>query len=56
MDGVVVKCVSAPYGVQPIKGSAGMPTQIPGAMASVSNLANATGGIRQGALTESDNG
>ena len=37
MDGVVVKCVRGRPSVT--KGSAGLMTQVPGAMASVSNLA-----------------
>lgn len=52
MDGVVVKCVSGH--VKPTKGSAGLKTQVPGAMASVSNLASATGGIRPGGLAQTD--
>lgn len=52
MDGVVVKCVSTRPSVT--KGSAGLMTQVPGAMASVSNLASATGGIGPGNLAESD--
>lgn len=43
MDGVKVKVVSSH--VTPSKGSAGLRTQVPGAMASVSNLASATGGF-----------
>lgn len=41
----VVKIVSNPN-IEPNKGSAGYKTQIYGAAATVSNLANATGGIK----------
>ncbi len=47
MDGVVVKCVNHPK-TNLSCGSAGLQTQVPGAMASVSNLARATGGIKPG--------
>ena len=53
MDGVVVKIVNS-RSLEPSKGSAGQRTQIPGAMASVSNLASATGGIGPDNLAESD--
>ncbi len=41
----VVKIVRSPR-IDPSKGSAGYETQVSGATATVSNLANATGGIR----------
>ena len=53
MEGVVVKVVSGH--LTPTTGSAGLRTQLPGAMASVSNLASATGGIKPGNLAQSDN-
>lgn len=53
MDGVKVKVVSSH--ITPSKGSAGLRTQVPGAMASVSNLASATGGIGPGNLVQRDN-
>lgn len=44
------------YGeIAPSQGSAGIRTQLPGCMASVSNLANSSGGIRKGGLVETDN-
>lgn len=52
MDGVVVKCAVRPQGLTPSKGSAGLSTQVPGAMATVSNLAEATGGIEPGNLAQ----
>lgn len=52
MDGVVVKCVSSR--VKPTKGSAGLTTQVPGASATVCNLASATGGVSSGKLVQSD--
>lgn len=52
MDGVVVKCVSGHIG--PTKGSAGLQTQVPGGITSVSNLASATGGIAPGNVAQSD--
>lgn len=52
MDGVVVKVVSAKMKVS--TGSAGLNSQVPGAMASVSHLAYATGGIKPGHFAERD--
>lgn len=40
---------------QPTVGTAGLSTQIPGGITSVSAVANATGGIRPGGLIERDN-
>lgn len=54
MDGVVVKCVPSGHGLHVSKGSAGLATQVPGAMASVSNLAGASGGINPGNLAQRD--
>ena len=54
MDGEVVKFPSDGKRLRPVKGSAGLRTQIPGAMASVSNLAGATGGIAPGNLIQTD--
>ena len=54
MDGVVVKCPPSPYRLTPSKGSAGLATQVPGAIASVSNLAGASGGIKPGNLAQRD--
>ncbi len=52
MDGVKVKVVSGH--MTPSMGSAGLRSQVPGAMASVSNLAGATGGIGPGKSAERD--
>lgn len=46
LEGTVVKIASGHP--QLTRGSAGLMTQIPGVMASVSNLASATGGIGAG--------
>ena len=46
-----VKIVHSPK-IQPTKGSAGYKTQVYGASATVSNLANATGGIKAGNLVK----
>ena len=54
MDGEVVKCVESGPGVS--KGSAGLHSQVPGGMATVSNLAEASGGFRGGAVVTSDIG
>lgn len=54
MRGEVVKFPSEGKRLQPTTGSAGVRTQVPGAMASVSNLAMATGGIGAGNLVETD--
>ena len=51
--GETVKIVSG-YKLEPTTGSAGLKSQLPGAMASVSNLAGATGGIGGGHLAEAD--
>ena len=51
--GETVRIVSG-YRIEPTTGSAGLKTQLPGAMASVSNLASATGGIGRGHLVETD--
>ena len=55
MKGEVVK-FSPPEGKRPrpTKGSAGLCTQVPGGMATVSNLASATGGIAPGKLVQTD--
>lgn len=55
MKGEVVKF--PPEGKQrtPVKGSAGLCTQVPGGMTTVSNLARATGGIAPGKLVQTDN-
>lgn len=53
MDGVVVKFPPSSR-LTPTRGSAGLQTQVPGAMASVSNLAGATGGIKPGNLAQRD--
>ena len=55
MKGEVIKVVTSKSQPQPITGSAGLKTQVPGAMTSVSNLAGATGGIKPGNLAETDN-
>lgn len=52
LNGAVVKVVTTKPRV--CKGSAGLYTQVPGAMTSVSNLASATGGIKPGNLAERD--
>lgn len=54
MDGVVVKCPPSTTLITPAKGSAGLSTQVPGAIASVSNLSGATGGIKPGNLVQRD--
>lgn len=51
MNGEVVKFPqSRPAG--PTTGSAGLRTQVPGGIATVSNLASATGGIGPGTLAQ----
>jgi len=40
--------------MQPVKGSAGLNTQMPGQITSVSNVASATGGIGRGRIIEQD--
>ncbi len=54
MKGEVVKFPPEGKRQHPTKGSAGLRTQVPGAMASVSNLARATGGIAPGNLVQTD--
>lgn len=56
MDGVVVKFPPSSHRLTPTKGSAGLSTQVPGAIASVSNLAGATGGIKPGNVLSPDVG
>lgn len=53
MEGEVVKF---PQGrpAQPTTGSAGLRTQLPGGVATVSNLASATGGVGPGNLAQRD--
>ena len=55
MKGEVVKFPPEGKRLRPTKGSAGLRTQVPGAMTSVSNLASATGGIAPGNLVQTDN-
>lgn len=54
MDGEVVKCPPSGHRINLTPGSAGVATQVPGAMASVSNLASASGGIMPGNLVQRD--
>ena len=54
MKGEVVKVVSQSQCPKPGTGHAGLKTQVYGAIASVSNLAASTGGIRSGGLVETD--
>lgn len=54
MKGEVVKFPPEGKRLKPTTGSAGLITQVPGAMASVSNLASATGGIAPGNLAQTD--
>ena len=54
MKGEVVKFPPEGKKVKPTTGNAGLRTQVPGAMASVSNLASATGGIAPGNLAQTD--
>lgn len=54
MNGEVVKFPPSGQSVQPTSGSAGLTTQVHGAMASVSNLASASGGIKPGNIVERD--
>lgn len=60
MDGIKVKVVRGQ--IMPSKGSAGFRTHVPGGMATVSNLASATGGMcsatshaTRASLVQSDN-
>lgn len=55
MKGEVVKFPPEGKRLRPTKGSAGLCTQVPGGMATVSNLASATGGIAPGKLVQTDN-
>lgn len=54
MNGEVVRFPSAGYSLEPNNGSAGLPTQIPGAMTSVSSVSAATGGIGSGNMIDTD--
>lgn len=54
MKGVVVKVVSSRTKQEAIHGSAGLSCHVPGGMVTVSNVANATGGINAGNLLEAD--
>ena len=54
MKGEVVKFPPEGKKIKPTTGCAGLRTQVPGAMASVSNLARATGGIAPGNLVKID--
>ena len=54
MKGEVVNFPPEGKKVKPTTGRAGLRTQVPGAMASVSNLASATGGIAPGNLAQTD--
>ena len=54
MKGEVVKFPPEGKKIKPTTGSAGLRTQVPGALASVSNLARATGGIAPGNLVKTD--
>lgn len=54
MKGEVVKYPPEGKHLKPRKGSAGLNTQLCGAMSSVSNLACATGGISSGNLVKTD--
>lgn len=49
MNGEIVKLVERPK-VNPTKGSAGLNCQLPGMATTVSNIANASGGIASGNL------
>ncbi len=53
MDGVVVQCVASSKRQQPTGGTAGIRSHVGGAVATVSNLAAASGGIAKGNLVES---
>lgn len=54
MKGEVVKFPPEGKRIEPTTGSAGLRTQLHGAMASVSNLANATGGISSSNFVKTD--
>ena len=54
MNGEVVKFPPSGQRIQPTAGSAGLATQVHGAMASISNLASASGGIKPGNLIQRD--
>jgi hypothetical protein len=53
MEGEVVKLINNPR-IEPTQGTAGLKTQVYGACATVSNVANSTGGIAKGAFIETD--
>lgn len=55
MDGATVHCPDEGYRLTPSTGTAGLRCHVAGAMASVSNLAGASGGIGSGHLVETDN-
>ncbi len=40
--------------LRPAKGSAGLPTQLPGCATTIGNLASATGGIKPGNMVSTD--
>lgn len=52
MEGEKVRFPNSERQCTPISGSAGMCCHVPGAMASVSNLAYSTGGIKPGGIAE----
>ena len=54
MTGEVIQFPPEGKRLTPTTGTAGLRTQVPGAMASVSNLASATGGIAPGNLVQTD--
>lgn len=45
MEGEVVKFPPKGYRLEPVSGSAGLKTQLPGVVTSVSSISDATGGI-----------
>lgn len=53
MEGEIVKFPKGTL-MPPSKGSAGLPTQIPGGIATVSNVAGASGGLRPSGLMQRD--
>lgn len=54
MNGEVVRFPPSGYGIGVCTGSAGLPTQVPGAMTSVSSVSAATGGIGSGNMIDTD--
>jgi hypothetical protein len=54
MRGEVVKFPNVDKPQHPATGSAGLRTQVPGGIASVSNLARATGEISPGGIVQTD--